>query len=64
MSSSSTASAQRGLTESHFARHSTPILRGPEGILYDVRTDIKVKSYLLGIYFRQCTVVTGKVGRL
>jgi autotransporter strand-loop-strand O-heptosyltransferase len=43
MSSSSTASAQRGLTESHFARHSTPILRGPEGILYDFNYGCRVQ---------------------
>jgi hypothetical protein len=36
----------------------------PNDILYDVRTDIKVKSFVLGIYFKTCTRVTGKVGRL
>lgn len=35
----------------------------PDGILYDVKTDIKVKSVLLGLYARVCTVVTGKVSR-
>jgi len=36
----------------------------PEAVLYDVKTDIKVKAYLLGLYARTCTSVTGKAGRL
>ena len=36
----------------------------PDSILYDVRTDIKVKSFVLGLYAKSCTVVSGKVGRL
>lgn len=35
----------------------------PDGLLYDVRSDVKMKSYLLGLYSRSCTVVTGRVGR-
>ena len=35
-----------------------------EGILYDVRADIKVDAYLLGIYAKWCTVVTGRVAKL
>lgn len=35
----------------------------PEGLLYDVRSDMKVKSYLVGLYSRSCTVVTGRVAR-
>lgn len=35
----------------------------PEGLLYDVRSDVKMNSYLLGLYSRSCTVVTGRVGR-
>lgn len=35
----------------------------PEGLLYDVRSDMKVNSYLIGLYSRTCTVVTGRVGR-
>lgn len=34
-----------------------------EGLLYDVRSDVKMKSYLLGLYSRSCTVVTGRVAR-
>lgn len=35
----------------------------PEGLLYDVRSDLKVNSYVLGLYSRSCTVVTGRVAR-
>lgn len=35
----------------------------PEGLLYDVRSDMKMKSYLIGLYSRSCTVVTGRVAR-
>ncbi|MBI2362039.1 MAG: hypothetical protein HYV15_01460 [Elusimicrobia bacterium] len=35
----------------------------PDAVLYDVKSDTKVKSYLLGLYSRSCTVVTGRVGR-
>lgn len=33
------------------------------GLLYDVRSDVKMKSYLFGLYSRSCTVVTGRVAR-
>lgn len=37
---------------------------GPkDGILYDVRADMKVDSYLIGLYTKVCTVVTGKVAK-
>ncbi len=36
----------------------------PQGVLYDVKTDIKVQSVLLGVWTRQCTIVTGRLGRL
>lgn len=32
-------------------------------ILYDVRSDLKVQSYVLGVYTRTCTVVTGRLGK-
>jgi len=35
----------------------------PDGTLYDVKADAKLKSYLLGLYTRACTTVTGKVAR-
>ncbi len=33
----------------------------PGSILYDVQTDTKANFYLLGLYTRACTVVTGRV---
>jgi len=33
-------------------------------VLYDVKADVKVRAYLLGLYTKTCTVVTGKIGRL
>jgi TRL (tRNA-associated locus)-like protein len=33
-------------------------------ILYDVRTDLRVKAYALGAYVESCTIVTGKIGRI
>ncbi|MDE2293181.1 MAG: hypothetical protein KGL53_13955 [Elusimicrobia bacterium] len=39
-------------------------LKGREdAVLYDVRSDVRVSSYLLGLYTRTCTVVSGRVGR-
>jgi hypothetical protein len=35
----------------------------PEAILYDVRSDVHARAYVLGIYASVCTVVTGRVGR-
>lgn len=34
-----------------------------EAFIYDVKVDVKVNSYVLGLYTRTCTVVTGKVAR-
>ncbi len=34
----------------------------PEGILYDVKADSRVKS-ILGLYTRYCTILTGRVGK-
>jgi|CXWL01.1.fsa_nt_gi hypothetical protein len=34
-----------------------------DGILYDVRADIKVNAYLLGIYTKVCTMLSGKVAK-
>lgn len=36
----------------------------PQGVLYDVKTDIKVQSVLLGLWSKQCTIVTGRLGQL
>ena len=35
----------------------------PDAILYDAKADVEVRSYLLGLYARNCTVVSGRVGR-
>ena len=34
-----------------------------DGILYDVRADIKVDAYLIGLYTKVCTVVTGRLAK-
>ncbi len=35
----------------------------PGAILYDVRSDVKVNSYLVGLYSQSCTLVTGRAGK-
>lgn len=35
-------------------------LGGKDLILYDVRSDMKVNSYVIGLFTRVCTIVTGK----
>lgn len=36
---------------------------GRDGILYDVKADLKVNSYVIGLYTKVCTIVTGKVAK-
>lgn len=36
---------------------------GRDGIMYDVRSDMKANAYVLGLYTKVCTVVTGKVAK-
>ena len=36
----------------------------PNDILYDVKTDVHLNAYVLGLYTRTCTEITGKVGHL
>lgn len=36
----------------------------PDGILYDVKTDVKATAFLLGLYTKACVIVHGRVGRL
>ena len=36
---------------------------GRDGILYDVKADMKVNSYVIGLYTKVCTYVTGKVAK-
>lgn len=35
----------------------------PGAVLYDVKVDVAVRSYLLGLYTQACTVLAGRVGR-
>ena len=35
----------------------------PKSTLYDVKTDVKVNAYVLGIYTRTCTIVSGRVAK-
>lgn len=34
-----------------------------DGIMYDVRSDMKANAYILGLYTKVCTIVTGKVAK-
>jgi hypothetical protein len=34
-----------------------------DGIMYDVRSDLKVQGYLLGLYTKECTILSGKVAK-
>ena len=38
-------------------------LKERDGILYDVRSDIKVNAYVLGLYTKTCTILTGKAAK-
>ncbi len=38
-------------------------LGGKDGIMYDVRSDLKVQAYVLGLYTKECTVLTGRVAK-
>lgn len=38
-------------------------VKDKDGILYDVRADIKVNAYLLGIYTQACTMVSGRLAK-
>ena len=38
-------------------------LKVNDGIMYDVRSDIKVSGYVLGLYTKTCTILTGKVAK-
>ena len=35
----------------------------PKSMLYDVKTDVKVTSYVVGLYTQTCTIVTGRVAK-
>ncbi len=49
--------------DSSYASAVQDALKGRDGILYDVRSDMKANAYLLGLYTRVCTVLTGKVAK-
>lgn len=34
-----------------------------DGILYDVRADVKVDAYVFGLYTKVCTALSGKVAK-
>lgn len=38
-------------------------LKGRDAILYDVRSDVKVNAYVLGLYTKECTILTGKAAK-
>lgn len=38
-------------------------LKARDGIMYDVRSDLKVQGYALGLYTKECTILTGKVAK-
>ena len=38
-------------------------LKEHDGIMYDVRSDLKVNAYALGLYTKSCTILTGKVAK-
>ena len=49
--------------DSSYASAVQDALKGRDGILYDVRSDMQAKAYLLGLYTRACTILTGKVAK-
>jgi hypothetical protein len=38
-------------------------LKDHDGIMYDVRSDVKLNLYLFGLYTKTCTILTGKVAK-
>jgi hypothetical protein len=38
-------------------------LKEHDGIMYDVRSDVKVNAYVLGLYTKVCTILSGKVAK-
>lgn len=49
--------------DSSYAAASKDALGTKDGILYDVRADMKVNSYVLGLYTKVCTVLSGRVAK-
>ncbi len=46
-----------------YAAATKDALKGRAGYLYDVKSDIKVTSVLLGLYTKVCTKVTGRLAK-
>ena len=46
-----------------YAAAVTDALGKRDGILYDVRADVKVNAYVLGLYTKVCTMLSGKVAK-
>lgn len=38
-------------------------VKDKDGILYDVRADVKVNAYVLGIYTQACTMISGRLAK-
>lgn len=49
--------------DASYAKAVENALGGRDGIMYDVRADIKVDAYLIGLYSKVCTVLSGKVAK-
>lgn len=49
--------------DASYAKAVSDALGARDGILYDVKADVKVDAYLLGVYAKWCTVVTGRVAK-
>lgn len=49
--------------DSSYASAVKDALGGKDGILYDVRADLKANAYVLGLYTRACTVLTARVAK-
>lgn len=49
--------------DSSYASAAKDALGGKDAILYDVRADMKVNSYVLGLYTKACTVLTAKAAK-
>jgi len=49
--------------DSSYASAVKDALGGKDAILYDVRADMRVNAYVLGLYTRACTVLTGKAAK-
>src|SRR5437868_4350317 len=49
--------------DSSYASSVKSALGGKDGIMYDVKADLKVDAYLLGLYTKVCTVINGRIAK-